>query len=165
MHTLRITLIAASLALALPCAAHDYSVGALKIVHPWARATPNGAIAGAGYLTITNTGKTPERLTGGSTPIAGKFEIHEMSMTGGVMRMRPVAGGLVIAPGQTVKLEPGGYHVMLIGLKRPLKAGEAIPATLTFQNAKPLKVQFNVEAVGALPKPMAQGMHDHMDMK
>ena len=86
-------------------------------------------------------------------------------MTGGVMRMRPVAGGLVVAPGQTVKLEPGGYHVMLIGLKRPLKAGEPITATLTFQNAKPLKIQFDVEAVGAQPKPMAPGMHDHTDMK
>jgi len=135
----------ATLAAAAPALAHDYRVGALKIGHPWSRPSMPGAPAGAGYLTITNTGDSEDRLLGGSTPVSDRLEIHEMTMTGGVMKMRPVTGGLVIPLGQTVSLRPGGYHVMFIGLKSPLTLKDRFPATLRFQKAGPVKVEFNVQ--------------------
>lgn len=146
-----------------PAFAAQKTASPLEISHPWSRATPPGATTGAGYLAITNPGKTPDRLVGGSTPVAAKLEIHEMSMTGGVMRMRPVAGGLVIGAGQTVTLKPGGYHLMLIGLKRPLKAGEQVPVTLTFERAGPVKTALDVQATGAAPA--APSHHDMPRMK
>jgi hypothetical protein len=164
MNRIATLLATAVLALSAPALAHDYSVGALKIGHPWARPTPTGAIAGAGYLTITNTGKAPDRLLGGTTPVSDKLEVHEMSMTGGVMRMRPVEGGLTIAPGQTVELKPGGYHIMFIGLKKPFKLGDHLTATLKFEKAGPLRVDFYVQTPEQAGKPMAGG-HDHMEMK
>ena len=82
--------------------AHEYKLGTLHIEHPWARATPKGTSVGGGYMKITNTGTAPDRLIGGSSPISGRFEIHEMSMDNGVMRMRPLKDGLEIKPGETV---------------------------------------------------------------
>ena len=82
------------------------TVGSLKISTPWARATPKGASVGGGYMKITNTGTAPDRLVGGSTDISSGFEVHEMKMEGGVMKMRPVAGGIEIKPGQTVDARP-----------------------------------------------------------
>lgn len=146
-----------------PAFAAQKTASPLEISRPWSRATPPGATTGAGYLAIANPGKTPDRLVGGSTPVAAKLEIHEMSMTGGVMRMRPVAGGLVIGAGQTVTLKPGGYHLMLIGLKRPLKAGESVPVTLTFERAGPVKTALDVQATGAAPA--APSHHDMPGMK
>lgn len=148
-------LFAAALAVAVPALAHDYSAGALRIAHPWSRPSPVGAPAGAGYMTIINTGATDDRLTGGSTPVAARLEIHEMSMAGGVMKMRPVSGGLVIAAGDTVTLAPGGYHIMFIGLKAALKVGDHVPATLRFQKAGSVEVDFVVQ------QPPAGGAHDH----
>ena len=110
---------------ALPAQAEDITVGSLKISAPWARATPKGASVGGGYMKITNTGTAPDRLIGGSTDVAGRFEIHEMKMDNGVMKMRPVTGGLEIKPGQTVELNPSGYHVMLVGLKQQLETRRA----------------------------------------
>ena len=134
--------VAIALIAAAPFAAsaHSYTLGALQIGHPWSRPNPPGAPTAAGYLTITNTGKTPDRLLGGSSPVATKIEVHEMSMTGGIMRMRPVAGGLVLPAGQTVKLEPGGFHLMIIGPKRAFKVGDHIPATLRFEHAGEIRV-------------------------
>src|SRR6266581_230067 len=86
--------------------AYDYKVGALEIDHPWSRAVPKGATVAAGYVTIKNTGTEPDRLVSGSTPVAGKFEVHEMSMDKGVMKMRPVPAGVEIKPGETVELKP-----------------------------------------------------------
>ncbi len=77
-----------------------------------------------GYLTVTNTGAEPDTLTGGTIDQAGSVEIHSMSMEGGVMKMAPVEGGLVVKPGETVTLKPGGYHLMFQGLKDPLKKGQ-----------------------------------------
>lgn len=127
-------------------AARGGHVGAISISHPWSRPAPPGAITGAGYVTITNTGAVADRLLGGASPAADKVEVHEMSMTGGVMRMRPVAGGLAIEPGKTVTLEPGGYHLMLIGLKRPLKVGESVAVALRFQKAGVVRAAFMVES-------------------
>jgi copper(I)-binding protein len=141
--------IVAAALLAAPALAHDYTAGTLKIAHPWARATPKGAPVGGGYLSITNTGTEPDRLIGGSSPVSKQFEVHEMSMDRGVMKMRPVGGGLVIEPGKTVTLKPGGLHVMFVGLNKGLKQGEKIPATLEFAKAGKVQVEFLVEGMGA----------------
>jgi periplasmic copper chaperone A len=132
-----------------PALAHDFSVGNLKIAHPWARATPKGASVGGGYLTITNTGTASDRLIGGSSDVAGQFELHSMTMENGVMKMRPVTGGVEIKPGETVKLAPGGYHVMFVGLKKPLEKDQHVDATLEFAKAGKVKVYFLVEGIGA----------------
>ena len=148
----RRTFIAAALAVfvAGPAGAHDYTLGALKIHHPWARATPKGAAVGGGYMTITNTGKTADRLVGGSTAVSQNFEIHHMTMENGVMKMRMLPHGLEIKPGQTVTLQPGGFHVMFTGLKQPLTKGEHVKATLQFAKAGKVEVYFLVEGIGAM---------------
>jgi copper(I)-binding protein len=134
-------------------------IGDLQIDRPWSRATPAGAKVGAGYLVITNTGTAPDRLTGGSSPAAAKIELHEMAMKDNVMTMRPMTGGLLIEPGKSVTLAPGGYHIMFEGLKSPLKQGGKVKATLEFEKAGKVDVTFDVQAVGAQgPKP---GQSDH----
>ena len=139
--------------------AHDYKVGSIEIKHPWARATPKGAAVGGGYMTITNTGTTPDRLVGFSSPAAGKFEIHEMKMDDGVMKMRPLAGGLEIKPGQTAEFKPGGHHLMFMGLKQPFEKGQRVKGTLTFEKAGKVEVEYAVESIGA-PAPMEHGKTD-----
>jgi len=120
----------------------------IQVEHPWARASAGAATTGAAYMTISDQGQ-PDRLIGASTPVAAAAEVHE-SMSGdmGMMKMRPVAG-LPVAPGKPVKLAPGGYHIMLMGLKTPLKQGGSFPLTLTFEHAPPVTVTVAVEAVGA----------------
>ena len=135
---------------ALPAQAADVTVGALKISAPWARATPKGASVGGAYMTITNTGTAPDRLTGGSTTVAKSFEVHEMKMDNGVMKMRPVEGGIEIKPGQTVTLAPNGYHVMLMGMNQPLTQSQHFKATLQFEKAGKVDVDFTVEGLGAM---------------
>lgn len=130
--------------------AEDFTVvGRLKISAAWVRATPRGAPVGGGYLTITNTGNAPDRLIGGSSDAATRFEIHDMSMDNGVMKMRPVGNGIEIKPGQSVELKPGGYHVMFIGLNKPFEQGEHVKATLKFSKAGDVPVDFIVEGIGA----------------
>jgi periplasmic copper chaperone A len=160
------TAIATATALAAGGQSHaqDYKLGALQIDNPWSRAVPKGATVAAGYLTIKNTGTEADRLVGGSTPIAGKFEIHEMSMDNGVMRMRPVTGGLVIKPGETVTLRPESFHIMMLGLKQQIEQGQHFPASLMFEKAGAVDVQFAVEGIGSMgaasPAPPAHDMHD-----
>lgn len=139
----------AALIITAPALGHDYSAGSLRIGHPWSRATPKGAPVGGGFLTITNNGTTPDRLVGGSTPAAKKFELHQTSEENGVTKMRPVDGGLEIKPGETVTLKPSGYHIMFVGLDKPLKQGDRIPATLDFAKAGKVQVEFTVEGMGA----------------
>ena len=146
--TFMIAAVLAALAV-LPAQAADVTVGSLKISAPWTRATPKGASVGGGYMTITNTGTEPDRLVGGSTDIAKSFQVHEMKMDGGVMKMRELAGGLEIKPGQTVTLDPSGYHVMFVGLKDQLKQGGHFKATLQFAKAGKVDVDFAVEGIGA----------------
>jgi copper(I)-binding protein len=132
-----------------PSLARDYDLGRLHISHPWVRPTPPGAPTAAGYLTIANHGASADRLLGGTSPQIGRIEVHEMSMTGQVMRMRPMADGLEIAAGQSVNLSPGGdRHLMLVGPKRPLKVGDKVPVALRFQKAGAVNVTFVVEADG-----------------
>jgi copper(I)-binding protein len=138
------------IALAITTAhATDYKAGPLVIADPWSRATPKGASVAGGYMKITNNGTTPDRLIGGSSDIASSFEVHEMSMAEGVAKMRPVQGGLEIKPDQTVELKPGSYHVMFTGLKKPLGAGDHIKATLVFEKAGKIDVDYDVRAMGA----------------
>ncbi|MBX9842711.1 MAG: copper chaperone PCu(A)C [Xanthobacteraceae bacterium] len=138
--------------------AHDYKIGSLEIQHPWSRATPKGATVAGGYLKIVNNGTTPDRLVGGSTEAAPKFEIHEMSMEGGVMKMRMLPKGLEIKPGQTVELKPGGYHLMFVGITAPLEQGKRVKGTLEFEKAGKVEVEYAVEAIGATPRA---GGHNH----
>ena len=160
----RILIAAICALLAFPTQAADVMAGTLKISAPWARATPKGASVGGGYMTITNTGTASDRLTGGSTDVSSKFELHEMSMDNGVMKMRPLGSGLEIKPGQTVELKPGGYHIMLVGMKKQLKAGDHFKATLEFAKAGTVDVDFTVEGLGATHSGAAPAMGD-MKMK
>jgi copper(I)-binding protein len=143
-------LIAGVVSLAMAGAqARDYKVGSIDIAEPWSRATPKGASVAAGYMKITNKGTTADRLISGSSDIAPTFEVHEMSMDNGVAKMRPVKGGLEIKPGETVELKPGSFHVMFVGLKKPLMAGEHVNATLVFEKAGAINVEYDVRAMGA----------------
>src|SRR5687767_10248181 len=91
-----------------------FKAGSLTIEAPWSRATPGGARVAGGFMKITNHGKESDRLIGGRLPNAGRFEIHESTEVGGVMRMRPLTQGLEIKPGETVELKPGGHHLMFM---------------------------------------------------
>jgi copper(I)-binding protein len=165
--------LAALLALA-PARADEVKAGDLVISHAWTRATPNGAKIGGGYLTIENKGSAPDRLIGVSADVAGTVQVHEMSMVGGVMKMRPVEKGLTIDPGKTVKLAPGGYHLMMMDLKSQLKQGDKVPVTLEFEKAGKVTVSLDVAGIGA-QGPAGEGtsggklemnkMPDHSGMK
>ncbi len=137
-----------------PAAAADYDVGSMHISQPWARATPKGADDGAGYMTITNKGTTPDRISCVSDDASSQCVIHSMTVEGGIMRMRPVEGGLEIKPGATVTLKPGGYHIMFVDLKHPLERGKSVEAELKFDHAGTVKVEYPIAAIGA-PAPGA----------
>jgi hypothetical protein len=107
-------------------------------------------MTGAVYMTLDNTSASADRLTGGSSDVADKVQIHEMSVVNGVMQMRQLADGLPVPAGGSVVLKPGSYHVMLIGLKKPLTAGETFPLTLTFAKAGNISVTVAVQAIGAM---------------
>jgi periplasmic copper chaperone A len=160
------------LAFAAPGRADDVKAGDLVITQAWSRATPGGAKVAGGYLTIENKGTAPDKLIGVSAEIAGKVEVHEMATDNGVMKMRPLEKGLAIDPGKTVKLAPGGYHLMMQELKGPLKQGDKVPVTLEFEKAGKVAVTLDVQAVGAKAPGGAadkggqmQKMHDHSGMK
>ena len=145
-------LLAAAFALlASAASAHEYKAGSIEIKHPWARATPKGSEVAGGYMKLINTGTEPDRLIGGTNASAGKFEIHEMSMDGGVMKMRQLTNGIEIKPGQTVELKPGSYHLMFVGLKAPFVQGKRVKGTLQFEKAGKIDVEYAVEAVGGSP--------------
>jgi periplasmic copper chaperone A len=150
--------------------ADEVRAGDLVITQEWSRATPGGAKVGGGYLTIENKGATPDRLLGGAADVAAKVQVHQMSMNNGVMTMRPVEGGLVIEPGKTVKLTPGGFHLMLLDLNGPLKQGEKLPITLEFEKAGKVSVVLDIEGIGAMGPAAASStdmkkMPDHSGMK
>jgi len=152
-----------------PARAEEVKAGDLVITQAWSRATPGGAKIAGGYLTIENKGTTPDRLIGGSGDVAAKVEVHEMSVKDGVMTMRALDKGLAIEPGKTVKLAPGGYHLMLMDLKNPLKQGDKVPVTLEFEKAGKVKLSLDVQAVGAQAPGGAamdmKNMPDHSGMK
>jgi len=144
--------------------AGDYDVGSMHIAQPWARATPKGAKSGAAYMTITNKGTAPDRVNCVSSDASGQCQIHSMTMEGGVMKMRPVEGGLEIKPGETVTLQPSGFHVMLVDLKHPLEQGQTVKATLKFDHAGTVDVEYPVAAIGA-PAPGAAAGGGSMKMQ
>lgn len=162
--------IAAALTLALPLAACDGAPGTdtatetrpattgISVERPWSRETAPGQDAGGGFLTIHNAGDEADRLTGGATPIAGDVQIHTVDMEGGVMRMRELAEGLEIPAGETVTLAPGGYHIMLMGLREPLARGAGVPLTLEFERAGTIAVTLDVQPIGA--EGPAEGQDD-----
>ena len=130
--------------------------GDIAISSPWARASAPNAPNGACYLEIANTGKEPDRLVSASSPAAAKVELHTHLMDNGVMKMRPVEG-FEVAPGEPQVLRPGGNHIMLMGLKEPLKPGARFPVTLTFAKAGAVTVEVPVQEAGAMNAPGAHG--------
>ena len=135
------TLIAASAAFA------QGNGPSIAVEQPYARATPAGAQTGAVYMTLDNKSHVADRLTAASSDVAAKLQIHEMAVVNGVMQMRQLADGLPIPADGSVALKPGSYHVMLIGLKKPLTAGESFPLTLTFEKAGNISVTVPVQAM------------------
>jgi copper(I)-binding protein len=139
---------AALLALAsIAAGAHEYMAGAIKIDHPYARSTAAGQPTGGGFMTFVNGG-VADRLLSASAAVSESVELHEMKMDGNVMKMRQV-DGIELGGGKTVELKPGGYHLMFVGLKAPLKAGASFPMTLKFEKAGEVTVEVKVEAPGA----------------
>ena len=146
----------------------------IAVEQPYARATPAGAQTGAVYMTLDNKSQVADRLTAASSDVANKLQIHEMAVVNGVMQMRELSDGLPIPAEGSVVLKPGSYHVMLIGLKKPLTAGETFPLTLTFEKAGNVSVTVPVQAMtksdnGGMGN---MNMHDdhggamsHMEMK
>jgi copper(I)-binding protein len=128
----------------------EYTLGALRIRAPWMRATAKGAKVAGGYLTIVNTGDKPDRLMGVESDLAGTVEVHEMSMTGGVMTMRPIGKPLEIAPGATLELKPAGFHVMFSDLKRGVAEGDKVKATLVFEKSGKVEIEFLAGGLGAM---------------
>ncbi|MEL6299403.1 MAG: copper chaperone PCu(A)C [Pseudomonadota bacterium] len=151
------TAAALALSLAIPVAtASDMKpaakVGALEIIQPYARATPPKAPVAGGYLVVRNTGDKPDWLIGGDVDFAGRVEVHEMAVdSSNIMRMRKLADGIEVPPGQSVTLKPGGLHVMFMQLREPLKAGEPRSVTLRFKEAGDVTVPFAVLPIGETP--------------
>jgi copper(I)-binding protein len=134
--------------------AKDYTLGDLTIVQPWTRATPPGAKVGGGYMVITNKGTSPDRLVSATaSTISDKVQLHEMGMNNGVMTMRSLPDGVVVPAGGRVEFKPGAYHVMFLDLKAPLKQGDHVKATLVFEHAGSIDVDFDVGGIGQT-KPM-----------
>lgn len=141
--------------------AHDYQAESLFIDHPWARAMPPTATTGAAYFRIDNNGETGDRLLGIDTPAAESAEMHEHVDAEGLMKMQKAAD-LTIDAGESLALEPGGYHIMLINLQQPLVDGEKFPMTLRFEQAGTVEVEVAVhkEAPVKKDKP-TEPVHDH----
>ena len=129
--------------------AHGYKIGAIDIGHPYARATAPGQPTGGGFLKLTNKGDA-DRLLSAAADVSTAVELHVMKMEGDVMRMRQV-DAIDVPAGQTVELRPGGLHIMFVGLKAPLKAGERFPMTLRFEKAGEVAVEVVVEKAAAQP--------------
>lgn len=121
----------------------------IRVERAWSRATPPGARAGAGYLTLVNATDTPDRLLTASSTVSGSTEVHEMSMTGGVMRMRHLADGLVVPPRGSAVLAPGGTHLMFLELRQPLVAGQTLRVELRLERAGVVPVVLEVLPIGS----------------
>ncbi len=129
----------------------------IAVVQPWSRAAGAGAV-GAGFMTLRNTGSTPDRLIAARSTAAGTVELHTHVRDGDVMRMRPVEA-IDLPPGQDVRLAPGGYHLMLIGLTAATRPGTTLPVTLVFERAGEVTVNLAVERAGARGPSAAAGSH------
>jgi copper(I)-binding protein len=144
-----VTVAAVALSAATPAAfAAD---AAIQVTGAWSRPVPAGLPTGAVYLTIANLGHEADRLMGAETPVAAHMTLHRTTMVNGMMSMAAVPGGAAIPPGSVLKIEPGGYHFMLEGLKGGLQAGAHFPATLTFAHAGRVKIKVQVRPGGMGP--------------
>ncbi|TCT07895.1 copper chaperone PCu(A)C [Aquabacter spiritensis] len=132
----------------------------IAIDQPWARATPQGATVGAGYMVLRNEGAATDRLVAATADVAPRVEIHEMAMANGVMTMRQVPGGLLVPANGSVTLKPGSYHLMFMDLTQPLKQGTIVTGTLTFEKAGTIPVKLTVEPIGAEGVAAGEG-HSH----
>lgn len=140
--------------------AHEFKAGDLEIMHPWSRATPDGAKVAAGYAKIKNNGASADRLVSATGEIAAVAQIHEMAVdAAGVMTMRQLADGLEIPAGATVELKPGSFHIMFMDLTQPAKEGVKFKGTLTFEKAGKVDVEFAVDAVGGAPAQEGHAGH------
>ncbi|WP_028238654.1 copper chaperone PCu(A)C [Stutzerimonas azotifigens] len=155
------TLTAALLTAPLAALAHDdHPHASLRVENAWARATPPGLPNGAAYFTLHNEGAEDDRLVGAETPVADKAEVHEHAQVDGLMKMRQV-GSVVVPAGGEVAFAPMGYHVMLFGLKQPLKDGERFPLTLRFEHAGEIELEVPVTAQAPAPAAHGAGHHAH----
>lgn len=146
MNLRSLSFISCALLISSAAIAHDYRAGDVHIDHPYARASVAGQTSGAAYLTLENKGKQSDSLISAQSPAAQSVEIHSMSMTADhVMRMREI-GSIELKPQEKVVMQPGdGYHIMLLGLKAPLQAGDKLPLTLTFKKAGKVETSISVE--------------------
>lgn len=132
-----------------PLSAHEFKAGDIEIVHPWSRATPEGAKVAAGYLVLKNHGSSADRLVSATGEVAGITQVHEMAVdANGVMTMKQLADGLEIPAGGEVTLKPGSFHIMFMDLKKPVRQGEPFKGTLTFEKAGTVEVDYSVDAMG-----------------
>ena len=129
--------------------AHEIKVGDIVIDHPWSRQSPKAADVGAGFMRITNTGAADDRLVKVESPVSKTAQLHDMKMEGDVMKMAEVPGGIAIPAGATVELKPKSLHLMFMGLNAQLREGEEFRATLTFEKAGTVEVDFEVMGPGA----------------
>ena len=165
-HYLLAAVVAAACALAAqapsraqPAMDHSANAGTVMVMDPWARATPGRAANGAAYFTVVNRGAAPDRLVGADSPAADRVELHTHIHDGGVMRMRKVEA-VDLGPGGSVTFRPGGYHVMLMGLKRSLRQGETFPLNLRLEKSAAVTVTVKVMGIGAMgPEGGAHGPH------
>ena len=134
------------------------SHGQVQVKDAWARPALQGQTATGAFMSLTSSDGA--RLIGAASPVAGVVEIHEMVMEGSVMRMRPIAG-LDLPAGRSVELKPGGYHVMLMDLKRPLKAGERVPLELRLETKDKRLVTQPIEVEVATRAPAAASSAGH----
>ncbi len=132
--------------------AKDYKVGNLMISDPWARASAGPVKTGAAYIgKISNHGSSMDRLIGATSPTAKRVTVHNSIIENGIAKMRHVKT-MDIHPGHAASLKPGGYHIMLMGLKAPLKAGSSFPLTLEFEKAGKIEVTVDVKKIGHASK-------------
>ena len=142
-----------------PILAGTNQVGNMHVINPWARATPPGAGTGAAYMTLMNKSKRTDRLVNVSSPVAKKIEFHTHIKSGNIMRMRRVKT-IPIKVGVMQTFKPGGFHIMLMGLKKSLKNGAKFPLTLTFEHAGMIKVNVMVHRIaGQLPGFLSNKSH------
>ena len=156
-----LNLLALAGCMAATCAvAHDARIGAIHVMHPAAPATLPGQSSGVVHLSIENEGSMPDKLLSATSP-AGSVSLHSMTMNGNIMKMRELQS-LALPAGAKVSLDAGSaYHLMLTGLQRPMKTGDAIPLTLTFEKAGKLEVSIHVEPNAAQKAGSHAGAHQH----
>ena len=145
--------------------AQNTSQNSIVVEHPWARATPTGAKTGAAYLTLINNDSSSDRLLSATTPVADKVQFHSVSEENGISHMREMKS-VEVAPGGKVTFSPGGMHIMMVGLKQPLKEGQTLPLALTFEKAGKVEITASVAKVGAMQhgemSPMMHGDAEKM---